>query len=184
MGKEGLKVKGTVNLVVSLSLGIFLARDFCLLSTKLFPGRFQIFLNSASIILGWYFLGIRKSFFSSSSRSSKMFSFEHILSSRKAIEYTIFGVTWPGCAELGSSALGLLVSFLYKSVWIFEFSIWNSNPKSCKILVLFVVLWWIKLDSGVESVQKVEEFIKLTVCSRPNDEYIIDESSPGVYKLL
>ena len=35
----------------------------------------------------------------------------------------MLGVIWPGWAELGSIALGLLVSSLYKSVWILESSI-------------------------------------------------------------
>ena len=46
--------------------------DFILLSVKLFPGRFLIFLNSASNTFGWYFQEIKKSVFNSSNLFSNI----------------------------------------------------------------------------------------------------------------
>ena len=51
-GRNGLKLKGAISLF-DFSLGFFFSRELFLLSVKLTPGRFRIFLNSDSITFGW-----------------------------------------------------------------------------------------------------------------------------------
>ena len=53
LGRKGLKLKGAMILSDFFFSCIFFLSEFSLLSSKLFPGRFLIFLYSASMILGW-----------------------------------------------------------------------------------------------------------------------------------
>ena len=93
----------------------------------------------------------------------------------------MFPVIWLGWAELGKSADGLLVSFLYKISYdfsIFDFDIQVKKVAGIIVLIMFII---IKLDSRVNWIEEIAEPVKFFIRTIENEENIIYKSFPAEY---